>query len=59
VPMLNPDGVIVGNSQANLGGVDLDRKWGSGSSAEICPEVHYFQEYLSRLGGRKLLFIEI
>jgi hypothetical protein len=39
--MLNPDGVIIGNSTVNLGGLDMDRKWGE-NDAEICPEVHYF-----------------
>ena len=28
VPMINPDGVIAGNSRVNMGGVDLNRKWG-------------------------------
>lgn len=27
VPMLNPDGVIAGNSRLNLSGADLNRKW--------------------------------
>jgi hypothetical protein len=39
--MLNPDCVIIGNSTVNLGGLDMDRKWGE-NDAEICPEVHYF-----------------
>jgi murein tripeptide amidase MpaA len=41
VPMLNPDGVIIGNSTVNLGGLDMDRKWVE-NDAEICREVHYF-----------------
>ena len=28
-PMLNPDGVIIGNSRVNLGGVDMNRRWGA------------------------------
>jgi murein tripeptide amidase MpaA len=28
VPMVNPDGVIHGNSRCNLSGLDLNRQWG-------------------------------
>ena len=27
VPMVNPDGVVVGNSRSSLAGVDLNRRW--------------------------------
>jgi murein tripeptide amidase MpaA len=27
IPMLNPDGVINGNTRCNLAGVDLNRQW--------------------------------
>jgi len=27
VPMLNPDGVIIGNTRCSLAGVDLNRVW--------------------------------
>lgn len=27
IPMLNPDGVINGNTRCNLSGVDLNRQW--------------------------------
>ena len=30
VPMLNPDGVIVGNTRCNLAGADLNRQVGTG-----------------------------
>jgi cytosolic carboxypeptidase protein 2/3 len=31
VPMVNPDGVIIGNSRSSLAGVDLNRRWSNPS----------------------------
>jgi murein tripeptide amidase MpaA len=36
IPMLNPDGVIVGNYRCSLSGMDLNRQW-VGSSAKFYP----------------------
>ena len=38
LPMLNPDGVIIGNYRCNLGGVDLNREWQQPSAA-VSPEI--------------------
>lgn len=27
IPMINPDGVIVGNARCNMDGYDLNRQW--------------------------------
>ena len=35
VPMLNPDGVIVGNTRCNLAGADLNRQVAANKTATI------------------------
>lgn len=37
IPMLNPDGVIIGNYRCSLSGLDLNRQWIT-ASAKLCPE---------------------
>ena len=39
IPMLNPDGVIVGNYRVGLAGVDLNRKWDKPDSS-LYPTIH-------------------
>lgn len=49
VPMLNPDGVIIGNSRVNLGGVDMNRRWGANViDSTVTPEVSTLKDYMSR-----------
>jgi murein tripeptide amidase MpaA len=31
IPMVNPDGVVIGNSRSSLAGVDLNRRWSNPS----------------------------
>jgi predicted deacylase len=46
VPMMNPDGVIVGNYRCNINGWDLNRKWGT-PDKEDHPEIVAIKEVRS------------
>lgn len=43
VPMLNPDGVIIGNYRCSLSGNDLNRQW-KNPSPRLHPEIHAVKE---------------
>jgi murein tripeptide amidase MpaA len=43
VPMLNPDGVIIGNYRCSLSGNDLNRQW-KNPSPRLHPEIHSVKE---------------
>lgn len=43
VPMLNPDGVIIGNYRCSLSGCDLNRQWKS-PSPRLHPEIYAVKE---------------
>ena len=45
VPMLNPDGVIVGNSRCSLAGVDLNRRYRK-PSKRLIPEIFDLKEHI-------------
>ncbi|KAJ1415009.1 hypothetical protein B484DRAFT_307999, partial [Ochromonadaceae sp. CCMP2298] len=51
VPMLNPDGVVVGNNRCSLAGVDLNRQWKSPIKREH-PTVHSLKQFM--LGQRRV-----
>jgi murein tripeptide amidase MpaA len=42
VPMLNPDGVIIGNTWCSIAGVDLNRQWLE-PSWKTHPTVYYIK----------------
>jgi len=48
VPMLNPDGVIVGNYRSSLCGLDLNRQWQM-PSKKITPTIYYAKQMIQRL----------
>jgi murein tripeptide amidase MpaA len=47
VPMLNPDGVIVGNYRCSLGGHDLNRQWLM-PSIKSSPEIFAMKEMVKK-----------
>ncbi|KAI9339968.1 hypothetical protein BDR26DRAFT_372093 [Obelidium mucronatum] len=59
VPMINPDGVIVGNYRCNMTGYDLNRQWTSAqkpSAVKAIPEIHAMYTLLERsVNSREVL----
>ncbi|KAH0576699.1 Zinc carboxypeptidase domain-containing protein [Spironucleus salmonicida] len=61
IPMLNPDGVILGNYRCNYAGFDLNRKWNSSTQA-MTPcifAVHQVLQEIIDQGGIIQLYIDI
>ncbi|XP_048455975.1 cytosolic carboxypeptidase 3-like [Rhincodon typus] len=56
VPMLNPDGVIVGNYRCSLSGQDLNRKYRS-YLKESYPSVWYTRKLIKRLMEERTVFL--
>ncbi|XP_078419519.1 cytosolic carboxypeptidase 2-like [Cetorhinus maximus] len=56
VPMLNPDGVIVGNYRCSLSGQDLNRKYQS-FLKETYPPVWYTRKLIKRLMEERTVFL--
>ena len=46
IPMVNPDGVIHGNSRCNLAGLDLNRQWNDGEMKKLIPECQGLRKYI-------------
>lgn len=60
IPMLNPDGVILGNYRCSLSGQDLNRQW-IGPTSRMFPEIYYTKLMFKKtLESRKIfLFVDI
>ena len=56
--MVNPDGVILGNSRCNLYGYDLNRQW-KNPNAKISPEVVKLKNIILKYEGRIEMFLDI
>ena len=57
IPMMNPDGVLVGNSRTSFAGCDLNRRWLKPNEI-IHPEIYYAKEMILKLTNiRDIAFI--
>ncbi|XP_010082759.1 PREDICTED: cytosolic carboxypeptidase 3, partial [Pterocles gutturalis] len=56
VPMLNPDGVIVGNHRCSLTGQDLNRKYRS-NGKKFYPSIWYTRNMIKRVMGERDVFL--
>ena len=45
VPLINTDGVTIGNSRASLVGLDLNRRWAE-PNASIHPEIYFLKSIM-------------
>ncbi|CAD8055069.1 unnamed protein product [Paramecium sonneborni] len=57
-PMINPDGVFLGNSRCNKNGIDLNRKWINPSQQEE-PELYYIKQSLTKYQQRIKFMIDL
>lgn len=52
VPMLNPDGVVYGNTRTSLLGVDLNRRWSKPSSV-LHPTLYYVKRLIQTMAEER------
>ena len=52
VPMMNPDGVLVGNSRTSFAGCDLNRRWGKPNEI-IHPEIFHTKQMITKLATQR------
>ena len=58
IPMLNPDGVLYGNSRTDLLGLDLNRKWDT-PSATLQPAIYEIKQLIEELKGKVVAFVDL
>ena len=58
VPMLNPDGVISGNSRTSVVGVDLNRKWHDPSEV-LHPTIYSLKKLIQELGDQVFAYVDL
>jgi predicted deacylase len=58
IPMVNPDGVIHGNSRAELTGIDSNRVWKK-TSKKITPSIHYIKKYILKSKEQTCLILDL
>jgi murein tripeptide amidase MpaA len=46
VPMINPDGVVIGNARCSLAGLDLNRRW-SEPNPIMHPEIYLLKNNMA------------
>lgn len=56
MPMINPDGVIMGNSRSNATGNDLNRVYPF-ASKELYPEIFEFKNLIEKFNQKKEIFL--
>jgi hypothetical protein len=56
--MVNPDGVILGNSRCNIAGYDLNRSWKL-PRLEKCKEIYYIKRHILQYQKRIEMFIDL
>jgi len=57
VPMLNPDGVVLGNYRCSMAGLDLNRQWHK-PSRRLTPTIYAWKKLLKDLGERLVFFCD-
>ena len=58
VPMLNPDGVVLGNYRSSMAGLDLNRQWRL-PDKNVTPCIYYFKKLFRSFRGKVVFFCDI